>query len=195
MSLVLVGQDAPDALIIGVLLAALPVGPVIASFLWLDRYEPEPPGLLLLAFGWGALVATAAALILQLADQALLDTPDTWSAAVVAPITEEGAKGLFILLLLWFRRRVIDGVLDGLVYAGVIGVGFAFTENILYLGGAYLGRVVWGRRPGCSWSAASSARSRIRCSPPSSGSASASPSSRRMDGGGSLRRSWGTSPL
>jgi RsiW-degrading membrane proteinase PrsW (M82 family) len=139
MSLVLVGQDAPDALIIGVLLAALPVGPVIASFLWLDRYEPEPPGLLLLAFGWGALVATAAALILQLADQALLDTPDTWSAAVVAPITEEGAKGLFILLLLWFRRRVIDGVLDGLVYAGVIGVGFAFTENILYLGGAYVG--------------------------------------------------------
>ena len=27
---------------IGVLLAALPVGPLIACFLWLDRYEPEP---------------------------------------------------------------------------------------------------------------------------------------------------------
>jgi protease PrsW len=34
---------------------------------------------------------------------------------------------------------VIDGVLDGIVYAGIVGVGFAFTENILYLGGAYTG--------------------------------------------------------
>ena len=63
-----------------------------------------------------------------------------WPAAVVAPITEEGAKGLFILLLLWFRRRVIDGVLDGIVYAGLVGVGFAFTENILYLGARLHGR-------------------------------------------------------
>jgi hypothetical protein len=30
-------------------------------------------------------------------------------------------------------------VLDGIVYAGIVGVGFAFTENILYLGGAYVG--------------------------------------------------------
>ena len=94
---------------------------------------------LVLAFFWGAVVATAAALVLQTLDQFVLRTPDTWSAAIVAPLTEEGAKGLFVLLLLWFRRRVIDGVLDGIVYAGLVGVGFAFTENILYLGGAYMG--------------------------------------------------------
>ncbi len=139
MCLVLVLADAPGALAVGVVLAALPVGPVIASFLWLDRYEPEPVRLLLLAFFWGAVVATAAALVLQSLDQIVLGTPDDWSAAIVAPVTEEGVKGLFILLLLWFRRRVIDGVLDGIVYAGLVGVGFAFTENILYLGGAYMG--------------------------------------------------------
>jgi len=139
MCVVLLLSNAPDALAIGVVLAAIPVGPLIATFLWLDRYEPEPPRLLLLAFGWGALVATAAALILQTLDQFVLGTPDNWSAAIVAPVTEEGAKGLFVLLLLWFRRRVIDGVLDGIVYAGIVGVGFAFTENILYLGGAYTG--------------------------------------------------------
>jgi RsiW-degrading membrane proteinase PrsW (M82 family) len=139
MCLVLVLSNAPAALAVGVVLAALPVGPVIASFLWLDRYEPEPVRLLVLAFFWGAVVATAAALVLQALDQFVLGTPDTWSAAIVAPITEEGAKGLFILLLLWFRRRVIDGVLDGIVYAGLVGVGFAFTENILYLGAAYMG--------------------------------------------------------
>ena len=139
MCLVLLASNAPDALAIGVVLAALLVGPVIASFVWLDRYEPEPVGLLAFAFGWGALVATAAALVLQAADQFFLGTSDDWSAAIVAPITEEAAKGIFVLLLLWSRRRVIDGVLDGIVYAGLVGVGFAFTENILYLAGAYMG--------------------------------------------------------
>ncbi len=139
MCLVLVLSNAPDALAIGVVLAALPVGPVIACFLWLDRYEPEPVRLLVMAFGWGAVVATAAALVLQLLDQAVLGTPSSWSGTVVAPVTEEAAKGLFIVLLVWSRRRVIDGVLDGLVYAGLVGVGFAFTENILYLGSAYMG--------------------------------------------------------
>jgi len=139
MAVVLVAANAPDALAIGVVLAALPVGPVIAVFLWLDRYEPEPVRFLVMAFGWGALVATAAALVLQSLDQFVLGTPETWSGSIVAPITEEGAKGLFIVLLVWFRRRVVDGVLDGIVYAGLVGVGFAFTENILYLGGAYTG--------------------------------------------------------
>jgi len=139
MALVLLASSAPGALVIGVVLAVLPVGPVIAAFLWLDRYEPEPLRLIVLAFGWGAVVATAAALILQSLDQFVLGTPETWSAAIVAPITEEAAKGLFVILLVWSRRHVIDGVLDGIVYAGLVGVGFAFTENILYLGGAYMG--------------------------------------------------------
>ena len=139
MSAVLVATNAPDAVAVGVLLAALPVGPVVAAFLWLDRYEPEPVPFLVMAFGWGALVATAAALILQLLDRAVLGTTDRWSGIVVAPLTEEAAKGLFVLLLVWFRRRVVDGVLDGIVYAGLVGVGFAFTENILYLGNAYMG--------------------------------------------------------
>ena len=50
-----------------------------------------------------------------------------------APVTEEASKGLFLLLLLWWRRAELDGVLDGIVYAGMVGIGFAFTENILYL--------------------------------------------------------------
>ncbi len=57
----------------------------------------------------------------------------------MAPVTEEAAKGLFILLLLIYRRNELDGVLDGLVYAGMVGIGFAFTENILYLTSAYMG--------------------------------------------------------
>ncbi|MGZ4437497.1 MAG: PrsW family intramembrane metalloprotease [Nocardioidaceae bacterium] len=139
MALVLLASNAPDALVVGVLLAALPVGPVVAAYLWLDRYEPEPLRLLALAFGWGAVVATAGALVLQSLDRAAFGTSANLTATTVAPVTEEAAKGLFILLLLWWRRADIDGVLDGIVYAGMVGVGFAFTENILYLGGAYMG--------------------------------------------------------
>ena len=48
-------------------------------------------------------------------------------------------KGSFLLLLLWWRRHELDGILDGLVYAGMVGIGFAFVENILYLAAAYNG--------------------------------------------------------
>ncbi len=40
-------------LVTGSVLAAIPVFPVVATFLWLDRYEAEPPSLLALAFAWG----------------------------------------------------------------------------------------------------------------------------------------------
>jgi RsiW-degrading membrane proteinase PrsW (M82 family) len=144
IGLVLAGTGAPGALAVGLVLASLPVGPLVACYLWLDRYEPEPPRLLISAFAWGALVATAVALLVQLADGLLADPTPLWSATVVAPLTEEATKGLFVLLLLWWRRDEIDGVLDGLVYAGLVGIGFAFTENILYFAGAYTGGDAWG---------------------------------------------------
>jgi RsiW-degrading membrane proteinase PrsW (M82 family) len=139
MAFVLLASGAPGALVVGTLLAAVPVGPLVAVFLWLDRYEPEPRTLIAVALGWGALVATAAALVLQTIDQFAFGRPESLSAAVVAPVTEEAAKGVFVLLLVLARRRVVDGVLDGIVYAGMVGIGFAFTENILYLAAAYMG--------------------------------------------------------
>jgi RsiW-degrading membrane proteinase PrsW (M82 family) len=39
--------------------------------------------------------------------------------------------------LLLFRRREFDGIIDGIVYAGIVAAGFAFTENILYFGRAF----------------------------------------------------------
>ena len=139
MGLVLVASGEPDAIGVGIVLATLPVGPLVAAYFWLDRYEPEPTRLLLLAFAWGALVATGVALVLQSFDQALNGSSEEWSAIVMAPVTEEAGKGVFVLLMLWLRRHVIDGLVDALVYAGLVGVGFAFTENILYFAGAYTG--------------------------------------------------------
>ena len=139
MAVVLLLSGAPVALVTGVVLAALPLAPLILCYMWLDRYEPEPRSLLLLGLGWGAFVATSGALLLQLFDSLIFSTTDVVSATLVAPVTEEALKGLFILLLLFFRRHELDGVLDGIVYAGMVGIGFAFSENILYLSAAYMG--------------------------------------------------------
>jgi RsiW-degrading membrane proteinase PrsW (M82 family) len=139
MGFILLLSGAPTALVTGMVLASIPVAPLIASYLWLDRYEPEPRSLLVLGLGWGAFVATAAALLLQMFEPVIFRTTDAFLGTIIAPITEEGAKGLFILLLLFYRRQELDGILDGIVYAGMVGIGFAFTENILYLTSAYMG--------------------------------------------------------
>jgi RsiW-degrading membrane proteinase PrsW (M82 family) len=121
----------------GTALAAIPVFPVVAAFGWLDRYEAEPASLLAFAFAWGAGVASLGALVINTASlQALRDgggDPST-TVLVVAPLTEEALKGAAVLLVLLSRRREFDGIVDGLVYAGLAGIGFAFVENVLYLG-------------------------------------------------------------
>ncbi len=124
-------------LVTGTVLALLPVFPVVAVFLWLDRYEAEPPSLLIFTFLWGAGVATFAALVVNSASVAAIQQAggDPTAAAVfVAPVVEETMKGLAIVVILLLRRREFDGVVDGIVYAGMAGIGFAFVENVLYLG-------------------------------------------------------------
>lgn len=139
MALVLLASGAPQAVAVGVVLAAIPFGPVIGCYLWLDRYEPEPRSLLLLGLGWGAFVATSAAIFLQAFDAFAFGPGEATESVLIAPFTEEAAKGLFVLLLLFYRRAELDGILDGIVYAGMVGIGFAFMEDILYLTQAYVG--------------------------------------------------------
>ncbi len=139
MALVLLASGAPDAIVVGLVLSAMPLGPVVGCYLWLDRYEPEPRTLLLLGLGWGAFVATSAAIFLQAFDAFAFGPSEAVESILVAPVTEEATKGLFVLLLLLYRRAELDGILDGIVYAGMVGIGFAFMENILYLSQAYIG--------------------------------------------------------
>ena len=139
MMLVIALSGAPSSLLLATALAALPVGPLVGCFLWLDRYEPEPRGLLVSGLVWGGFVATAAALVIQGVGGLAGGFDDVQTLGVVAPLSEEATKGAFLLLLLWWRRHELDGVLDGIVYAGMVGIGFAFVENILYLAAAYNG--------------------------------------------------------
>jgi RsiW-degrading membrane proteinase PrsW (M82 family) len=117
------------------LLALLPVMLLVGTFLWLDRWEPEPGRTLLFAFLWGSGVATLGALLVNSAVGVTYGPAA--SAVVSAPLVEEALKGLFLVGLLWFNRRQLDGVVDGIVYAGMTAAGFAFVENIFYLGRAF----------------------------------------------------------
>jgi RsiW-degrading membrane proteinase PrsW (M82 family) len=129
--------------VLATLFAFLPVLPVVGVYLWIDRWEPEPGRLLLAAFLWGATISVITALIgsllLDHAWEATLGTEnaDALGLAVTAPVVEEFCKGLFVLLIFWRRRKEFDGILDGIVYAGFVGIGFAFVENIGYLGSAF----------------------------------------------------------
>ena len=130
---------APATTFLATALAMIPVVPLVLCYLWLDRYEPEPRRLLLLGLLWGAFAATFGALVVQGIGGLFAGVNDAVSLALVAPVTEEASKGFFLLLLLWWRRAELDGILDGIVYAGMVGIGFAFTENILYLAASYNG--------------------------------------------------------
>jgi len=111
---------------------------------WLDRYEKEPLYLLAFAFLWGAIPAIILSLLLEV----LLDIPilavsnsaltyDLLGSSFSAPLVEEGVKALAVLGLFLFFRREIDSPLDGLIYGGMTGFGFAAVENFFYLLGAY----------------------------------------------------------
>ena len=127
-------------IVVSLVVGLIPAGLYAALVLWLDQHEREPWWLLLASFLWGAIPAVVMALIAQL----VLDVPTTWilgnnstayeivGSSIWAPLTEELAKGLGLILILIFVRREIDSILDGIIYGALVGLGFALTENVLY---------------------------------------------------------------
>ncbi|MCM8745668.1 PrsW family intramembrane metalloprotease [Thermomicrobium sp. CFH 73360] len=129
-----------EAVLIGGVLAVI-VAPLYAMFLlWLDPLEHEPPWLLLIAFFWGAGVGTLAGgfstLVLDLIARGLFGASgaisDAASAVIFAPVTEELAKGAFLFFLFALARHEFDDVVDGIVYGGLVGLGFAVVEDFAY---------------------------------------------------------------
>lgn len=142
--LLIIGAETGLAeLIIGLICATLPVPLYVMLVLWIDRYESEPLWMLATSFFWGALIAIFIALIFNTgvtifatAASRSEEVGATVGAVISAPIVEESAKALILLILFFWKKDEFDGIVDGIVYAGMAGLGFAMTENILYYGRA-----------------------------------------------------------
>ncbi|MEP6920627.1 MAG: PrsW family intramembrane metalloprotease [bacterium] len=144
--LLLIGfETGPVGLLVGFVCATLPVPFYLILALWIDRYESEPFWMLATAFFWGALVAVFIAYLFNTASSVMvavitedMKAGQAFGAVISAPIVEETAKALILFILFFAKKDEFDGVVDGVVYATMVGLGFAMTENIQYYGRAAL---------------------------------------------------------
>ena len=116
--------DTPSAFLI----ALIPLAYTIPAFIWLDRLEPEPRAMRWNAFFWGGGISVLVASVANEFTDASFGT--TAALVISAPVAEEIMKSLGILGAA--KRNQIDSPLDGVVYAGYVGLGFAMVENIIY---------------------------------------------------------------
>jgi protease PrsW len=145
--LLLIGAETgPVQLLIGLICACLPVPLYVMLLLWIDRYESEPLWMLATAFFWGAAVAVFFAFIFNTGIEIFAAAAtnnqqigENVGAVISAPIVEESAKALILFVLFFWKRDEFDGIVDGIIYAGMVGLGFAMTENIAYYGRAVQG--------------------------------------------------------
>ena len=127
LSLLSVGAyavETPSAFLI----ALIPLAYTIPAFIWLDRLEPEPRAMRWNAFLWGGGISVLVASVANEFTDASFGT--TAALVISAPVAEEIMKSLGILGAA--KRNQIDSPLDGVVYAGYVGLGFAMVENIIY---------------------------------------------------------------
>jgi RsiW-degrading membrane proteinase PrsW (M82 family) len=112
----------------------------------IDLYEREEFKYVIPVFVWGFSAAVVVSLVFNtifiLALSAVVDAQvaDLITAVLVAPVVEECAKGLALLiafLVAWLaslRRGYVEfsGVMDGIVYGSAVGFGFSIAEDLIY---------------------------------------------------------------
>jgi len=127
-------------LLVALFLGFVPMFFFAAFIYWLDRYEKEPLFLLGAAFFWGVVVAAGGAFLINtsLGIGIYLFTgseaaSEFGTTSIIAPFTEEFLKGLAVLFVFLMLRKEFDSILDGIIYAAIVALGFAATENTYYI--------------------------------------------------------------
>ena len=116
--------------------AILPAIVLIVHIYNRDKWQKEPPRQLFKAFVYG--VGSAMIVLLLPAFGMVATSPGTDISAQIgnafssAAVPEELAK-LFMLWLFLRKCKEFDEHMDAIVYSVCVGMGFAATENILYL--------------------------------------------------------------
>lgn len=129
-------------IIIAQLLLAIVPGILLLAYIYRKDPRKEPIRALALAFFFGILVATFAALVEAGIKYCLfgMESPSSLLGVVamaflVAALPEEGFKLLYLSKLVKHKKVQphFDEHFDGIVYAVFIGMGFAVVENIIYV--------------------------------------------------------------
>ena len=112
----------------------------------IDLYEREELRYVIPVFLWGLTVAVVISLffntLFAVTLSAVVDAEaaDVLTAVFVAPVVEECAKGLALLIaftvasVVSLRKGGIEfsGVMDGIVYGSAVAFGFSIVEDIIY---------------------------------------------------------------
>jgi RsiW-degrading membrane proteinase PrsW (M82 family) len=128
-----------DLNVFGVLICIPTTGFALFLLRRVDYNEREPWRLVLVAAGWGAVVATTLALVFEslwsfTVDAGLIPGPgEAVATAFNASLVEEIPKGLAVVLLFLVMRDEFDDVVDGIVYGAAVGLGFNFMETVVYM--------------------------------------------------------------
>ena len=130
------------------LLAILP-SIILFYFVWKgDRYEKEPPKLLLKLFLFGALTTVSASIIEIFFGDVVFGFMDHQGILfllidnfLIVALSEEAGK-FFVLKKITWKHPAFNYTFDAVVYAVTVSLGFATLENILYLFDGSMGTAV-----------------------------------------------------
>ncbi len=122
-----------------VLLAIAPVFVIILYVYFMDKYDKEPKGLLFASFLLGAIVSVIVTMIIYLGFDIILPITNKFSAwqmfikaFVIVALTEEFSK--YIIVRYFAQpKKAFNEPYDGIMYAVMVSMGFAATENIIYV--------------------------------------------------------------
>lgn len=119
--------------------AIAPVFIIIIYIYVKDKYEKEPKRLLLLSFISGAIVSVLITTLLYTGFDVFLPLKNHYSlqeqfikAFFVVALSEEFSKYIIVRYVSQ-PQKAFNEPFDGIIYAVMVSMGFAATENILYV--------------------------------------------------------------
>ncbi|NRD21399.1 PrsW family intramembrane metalloprotease [Winogradskyella eckloniae] len=121
------------------LLAVAPVFSIILYIYVQDKHEKEPRGLLISSFLLGAIISILIVFGLYFFTNRFIPITDQFSiwqqfiqAFVVVALSEEFSK---YAIVKYFAqpKKAFNEPYDGIIYAVMVSMGFACTENIMYV--------------------------------------------------------------
>ncbi|MEM5564944.1 PrsW family glutamic-type intramembrane protease [Psychroserpens sp. AS72] len=126
-------------------LAFAPICVIILYIYFKDKYDKEPKRLLVFSFLLGAIVSIIVTTIIYFGFDMVLPLKDEFSvpqqfvkAFLVVGLTEEFSKYIIVRFFNQPKKH-FDEPFDGIMYAVMVSMGFAATENVFYvLEGGYV---------------------------------------------------------